>query len=88
MRMYFGVMLGIELKEGARLEWDAGQRFARDGAGTQLISNEEITQRIKDVLLDVTKHDDTTMWRVVDVLEGGAFEIDGDTATIIVEPSA
>lgn len=78
MRMYFPVLLAVELKEGGHLVWEDGTRVIhnpRMGA-VQSASNEDIVEYLRAALDDITKHDDTIMWCVVAVLEGTAVPID------------
>lgn len=89
MRLYFSVMLGVELKEGSRLTWEVPEcaRYARnDALGlTQSMSNQDIVQYVKDVLVDTSRHDSNLAWRVVEILEGSSIEVDGDHVIITME---
>lgn len=85
MRLYFSVMLAVEIKEGGRLSWDSGAREIVNESGSQSATNQDIIERLRDVLADVTKHDDTIMWRIVDIIEGSGVELDGSNSTVLME---
>lgn len=63
------VQVIIEVNEDTSVHVDGEEtRLVSDyGAGDQLFTDEHITAVLKDALVDSTKQDDTTMWRVVDV---------------------
>lgn len=62
------VTLDVEVKEGWRYRSpSAGGPVLFSGAGEHSFYVEDVRDRVRDVLVDQTKHDDTIAWRITDV---------------------
>jgi hypothetical protein len=64
------VRITLELKEGFHLligNLKRGRLISEQAGADYLFNDAEVIGRVRDVLRDQTKHDDTTGWTVTDV---------------------
>lgn len=60
-------VLEIEVNEG--VQYGPATETLSCEAGRQSFTEQDVLQRVQDVVRDATKHDDTIMWRVTGVVE-------------------
>jgi len=61
------IVLDISVKDDVKVIKKSGQTYLKTEAGDQPVTYDVIVARLRDVLLDVTKGDETIAWNVTDV---------------------